>query len=195
MIEKLLYFIEKYFVTVSFFFLIFLSSNSYSQCAGEDASLTICADDLIKDSSKTINLFSLLGGSPATGGIWIDNSKPLEIAIFDGILNAQLLRNSDVYTYTYVQDPSVCSDNEATVTVKIGPYTGVPSPNVSVCDDVTSFNLFLAFDGTQLAPLQNGTWTGNTTSVTLSGNTINPKLLGEGNYSYTYTIPTLDSCP
>ena len=136
-----------------------------------------------------------MGGSPATGGIWIDNSKPLEIAIFDGILNAQLLRNSDVYTYTYVQDPSVCSDNEATVTVKIGPYTGVPSPNVSVCDDVTSFNLFLAFDGTQLAPLQNGTWTGNTTSVTLSGNTINPKLLGEGNYSYTYTIPTLDSCP
>ncbi|KQB42080.1 putative hemagglutinin/hemolysin-related protein [Flavobacterium daejeonense] len=195
MIEKLLYFIEKYFVTVSFFFLIFLSSNSYSQCAGEDASLTICADDLTKDSSKTINLFSLLGGSPATGGTWIDNSKPLEIAIFDGILNAQLLRNSDVYTYTYVQDPSVCSDNEATVTVKIGPYTGVPSPNVSVCDDVTSFNLFLAFDGTQLAPLQNGTWTGNTTSVTLSGNTINPKLLGEGNYSYTYTIPTLDSCP
>lgn len=193
MVEKLLFFVKNHFLKVSFFFLIFLSSNAYSQCAGEDASVTIC--DIQNPANQNINLFSLLGGTPSSGGTWIDNSKPLEEAEFNGVLNAQLIRNSGVYTYTYVQDPSVCTDNEATITLKIGPYTGVPSPNVSTCDDVTSFNLFLAFDGTQLAPLQNGTWTGNTTPATLSGNTINPETLGEGTYSYTYTIDAVDSCP
>lgn len=193
MLIKLLFFAKNNLVKISFLFLLLLSSNSYSQCAGNDASLTIC--DIQNPVYKNINLFSLLGGTPSPGGVWVDNSKPLEISIFNGILDAQALRNSGVYTYTYVQDPSSCSDNEATITLKIGPYTGVPSPNVSTCDDVESFNLFLAFDGTKLAPQQNGTWTGNDTSLTLSGNRINPKLLGEGNYSYTYKIPALDTCP
>ncbi len=193
MLKKILFCIKNNRIEFYFLFLFILSSNSYSQCAGNDASLTIC--DIQNPIYKNINLFNLLGGTPTTGGVWIDNSKPLEESIFNGILDAQALRNSGIYTYTYVQDPSICTNNTATVTLKIGPYTGVPSPNVSTCDDVESFNLFLAFDGTKLAPQQNGTWTGNTTSVTLSGNRINPKLLGEGNYSYTYKIPALDSCP
>ncbi|OYX79522.1 MAG: hypothetical protein B7Y83_19450, partial [Flavobacteriales bacterium 32-34-25] len=105
------------------------------------------------------------------------------------------MRNSGIYTYTYVQDPSSCTNNTATVTLRIGPYTGVPSPNVTACDDDESFNLFQAFDGTQLAPQQNGVWTANTSSVSLLGNTIKPNVLGVGTYSYTYTIPALDRCP
>jgi gliding motility-associated-like protein len=136
-----------------------------------------------------------LGGTPSTGGVWVDNSKPLEESVFDGILNAQLIRSSGVYTYTYVQDPSVCTDNEATITIIIGPYTGVPSPNVSTCDDIESFNLFQAFDGTKLPPLINGVWNDDDNAGTLSGNFINPKVLGVGTYSYTYTIPALDTCP
>ncbi|WP_278035572.1 gliding motility-associated C-terminal domain-containing protein [Flavobacterium nitratireducens] len=192
MIVKLLFYIKNNFLNLLLFCLLFLFSDAYSQCAGDDASLTIC--DIQNPVYKNINLYNLLGGTPSPGGVWIDNSKPLETAIFNGILNAQTIRNSGIYTYTYVQDPSTCSDNEATITLKIGPYTGVPS-NVSTCDDVESFNLFLAFDGTQLSPLQNGVWTAVTTPLTLSGNTINPKLLGEGNYSYTYSIPALDTCP
>ncbi len=192
MIVKLLFYIKNNFLNLLLFCLLFLFSDAYSQCAGDDASLTIC--DIQNPVYKNINLYNLLGGTPSPGGVWIDNSKPLETAIFNGILNAQTIRNSGIYIYTYVQDPSTCSDNEATITLKIGPYTGVPS-NVSTCDDVESFNLFLAFDGTQLSPLQNGVWTAVTTPLTLSGNTINPKLLGEGNYSYTYSIPALDTCP
>ena len=192
MLKKLLFSIKNNFVKLSFLCFFLFSLNSYSQCAGEDASITIC--DIQNPVNQSIDLFALLGGTPAAGGTWIDNSRPLEEAIFNGILNAQTIKNSGIYTFSYVQDPSECSDNVATITVKIGPYTGVPS-NVSICDDNESFNLFQAFDGTQLAPLQNGFWTGNTTPVTLSGNTINPKLLGEGNYSYTYTIPALDTCP
>ncbi|GGA85863.1 hypothetical protein GCM10008015_28220 [Flavobacterium palustre] len=190
---NLLSFIKNNLLKFSVFFLFLLSSNSYSQCAGEDSSVTIC--DIANPTNSNINLFSLLGGSPAPGGIWVDNSKPLEESIFNGFLNAQALRNSGVYSYTYVQDPSSCTDNEATVTLIIGPYAGVPSPNVSTCDDVESFNLFQAFDGTKLAPQQNGTWKNSVTNAPLSGNTINPKALGEGNYSYTYTIPALDTCP
>lgn len=193
MIIKLLSFIKDNFIKCSILFLLFLSSNSYSQCAGADSSLTIC--DIQNPVHKNINLFSLLGGTPTAGGVWVDNSKPLEESIFDGMLDAQTLRESGIYTFTYVQDPSVCTDNEATVTVKIGPYTGVPSPSISICNDVESFNLFAAFDGTKLAPLQNGFWTANTTALSLSGNTVNPKALGQGTYSYTYTIPALENCP
>ena len=193
MIIKLLFFIRKNFVKISFLSLFFLSSNNYSQCAGDDASLTIC--DIQNPINKNINLFSLLGGSPTGGGTWIDNSKPSEQSTFNGILNAQDLRNTGIYTYSYIQDPSACSDNQATITVKIGPYAGVASPNVSTCDDVDSFNLFSAFDGTKLAPLQNGVWTANNTPATLSGSIINPRLLGEGTYSYNYTIAAVDSCP
>lgn len=192
MIVKLLSFIKENIIKCSFLFLLFLSSNSYSQCAGNNASLTIC--DIQNPTNKNINLFSLLGPNATAGGTWIDNSKPLEESIFNGILDAQKIKNSGVYTYTYVLDPSVCTNNTATITVNIGPYTGVPSPNVSTCDDVTSFNLFLAFDGTKLSPLQNGTWK-DSNGVALSGNTVNPKNLGEGNYSYTYTIPALATCP
>lgn len=193
MVIKLLSFIKYNFIKCAILFLFFLSSNSYSQCAGTDSSLTIC--DIENPVHKNINLFSLLGGTPIAGGVWIDNSKPLEESIFDGMLDAQTLLNSESYTYTYVQDPSVCTDNEATVTITIGPYTGFPSPNVSACNDMSSFNLFAAFDGTKLAPLQNGFWTANTTSLSLSGNTISPSTLGVGNYSYTYTIPALGGCP
>ena len=170
-----------------------MSSNSYSQCAGGDANLTIC--NVQDPANQIINLFSLLTGSPTTGGTWIDNSKPVGENVFNGVVNAQLLRNSGVYTYTYVQPPSSCTISQATVTLRIGPYTGSPSPNVSTCDDVESFNLFSAFDGTKLAPQQNGTWKNNATNAVLAGSTINPKALGEGTYTYTYTIAAVDTCP
>lgn len=192
MIIKLLSFIKDNFVKCSIVFLFFLSSNGYSQCAGSSNSITIC--DIQNPTNKNINLFSFLGGSPTAGGVWVDNSKPLEESVFNGILDAQNIKNSGVYTYTYVLDPSVCTNNTATITVNIGPYTGVPSPNVSTCSDIELFNLFSIFDGTKVAPQQNGTWR-DSNGVALSGNTVNPKALGEGNYSYTYTIPALLTCP
>jgi len=191
MIIKLLSFIKHNFIKCSILFLFFLSSNSYSQCAGNDGTVTIC--NIQDPANKNINLFSLLGGTPTAGGTWIDNSKPLEESVFNGVLDAQSIKNSGVYTYTYVLNPSVCTNNTATITVNIGPYAGVPSPNVSTCNDVESFNLFSIFDGTKVAPQQNGIWRDSNGAV-LSGSIVNPKVLGEGNYSYTYTIPALAPC-
>src|SRR5215217_4670368 len=99
MVIKLLSFIKDNFINCSILFLFFLSSSSYSQCAGADATLTIC--DIQNPIHKNINLFNLLGGTPTAGGVWIDNSKPLEESIFDGMLDAQTLLNSESYTYTY----------------------------------------------------------------------------------------------
>lgn len=193
MIIKLLFFLKNNWIKFLFVFLFFLSSVSYSQCAGNDASVTIC--NIQDPANKNINLFSLLGGTPTAGGVWVDNSKPVETNVFNGILDAQALRSSGVYTYTYtVAASSGCTINQATITLNIGPYTGIPSPNVSACDDATSFNLFQAFDGTKLAPQQNGTWKNNATNAILAGNTINPQALGVGTYFYTYTIPALGSC-
>jgi gliding motility-associated-like protein len=191
MIIKLLSFIKDNFIKCFIIFLFLLSSNSYSQCAGNDATVTIC--NIQDPANKNINLFSLLGGTPTAGGTWIDNSKPLEESVFNGVLDAQSIKNSGVYTYTYVLNPSVCTNNTATITVNIGPYAGVPSPNVSTCNDVESFNLFSIFDGTKVAPQQNGIWRDSNGAV-LSGSIVNPKVLGEGNYSYTYTIPALAPC-
>lgn len=193
MIVKLLSFIKANFIKCSFLFLFFLSTNSYSQCAGQDNSVTIC--NIQDPANSSINLFSLLGGSPATGGTWIDNSKPLEESTFNGFVNVQTLRNSGIYTYTYVQDPSSCTINTATVTLKIGPYAGIPSPNVTACDDDELFNLFQAFDGTQLGPQQNGVWTAISNPASLAGNTIKPNVLGIGTYLYKYTIAAVDTCP
>lgn len=193
MIKKLLFFTKNYFVKLSFFFLLFLSIDSYSQCAGESAEILIC--NVENPVNKNIDLFALLGGSPASEGTWVDNSMPVGNNSFNGFVNAQALKNSGIYTYTYVQNLSGCTNNQATVTLKIGPYSGIPSPNVSVCDDEESFNLFQAFDGTKLQPQQNGRWTANTNANSLVANMIKPNVLGEGTYSYTYTIPALDSCP
>lgn len=190
---RLLFFVRNNLAKFSVLFLLFLSSNSYTQCAGTDTSVTIC--DVQHPSNQSINLFSLLGGGPTADGTWYDNSKPVGENVFNGIVNAQQLLNSGIYTYTYVQPSTSCTNNQATVTLKIGPYAGSPSPNISTCDDVESFNLFAAFDGTKLAPQQNGVWKNTSTGTVLSGNTINPKALGEGTYSYTYTIAAVDTCP
>ena len=56
------------------FFLLFnagISSKSYGQCAGEDASITSCD----KESNQYIDLFAALGGSPVAGGVWFDNDS------------------------------------------------------------------------------------------------------------------------
>ncbi len=193
MIIKLLFFKKNNFVWLTVFLVFLLSSYSYSQCAGSDSSVSIC--NVQNPVNQNIDLFGLLGGSPTTGGIWYDNSKPVGENDFNGFVNAQTLLNSGIYTYTYVQPSTSCTNNQATVTLKIGPYAGSPSPNISTCDDVESFNLFAAFDGTKLAPQQNGVWTNTNTGAVLTGNTINPKALGEGTYTYTYTIDAVDSCP
>ncbi|RZJ54203.1 MAG: T9SS type B sorting domain-containing protein [Flavobacterium sp.] len=109
-------------------------------------------------------------------------------------MNAQLIRQSGIFHYTYtVTGVAGCTDNSAEVTVTIGGYSGVTSPNVSVCSSVKSFNLFQAFSGLSLAPQSNGQWHNDTNNVDVR-NVINVDGV-EGTYQFTYTMPAIGTCP
>ncbi|UUF16858.1 MULTISPECIES: gliding motility-associated C-terminal domain-containing protein [Flavobacterium] len=180
-------------IILFFVFLSFLPQIVNAQCAGNDASLTVC--DIPNPSSKTINLFSLLGGSPVTGGVWTDDNSSGGLNLVTGILNAQVIRASGIYRYTYtVTGNTGCVDNSATVTVTIGGYSGVTSPNVSVCSSVVNFNLFQAFNGVDVSPQFNGQWHNDTTNENVFGSSVNVENL-EGTFYFTYTMPAIGTCP
>ncbi|AOW10183.1 gliding motility-associated C-terminal domain-containing protein [Flavobacterium gilvum] len=179
------------------FILFFCPKSVLAQCAGNDnVMLTVC--DIANTSSKTIDLFSQLGGNPTLGGTWRDDDKSGGLNKITGVLNAQQILKSGIYHYTYtVTNVSGCVDNTATVTVTIGGYTGVPAPNSSICSSETSYNLFQVFNGNFPDPQISGTWTDNDGSGGLSPTTgvLNASVaIPDDTYSYTYTIPAIGSC-
>ncbi|PWA07861.1 gliding motility-associated C-terminal domain-containing protein [Flavobacterium laiguense] len=180
---------------LSVFFLFFCSIDVNAQCAGNDTTLPdVC---LITDpSSASIDLFNGLGGSPTSGGTWKDDDKSGGLNKVTGFLNAQQIKKSGTYHYTYtVTGVSGCADNTAIVTITIGGYTGVPAPNASICNTKRAYNLFEAFNGDFLAPQSGGTWVGNTTNLGLTKNLLNASLLNyDTTYEYTYSIPAIGSC-
>lgn len=179
-------------VILFFVFLSFIPQKIYSQCAGNDAALTVC--DIVNPANKTINLFALLGPA-ATGGIWSDDNNTGGLNETNGILNVHLIRQSGIYKYTYtITGVTGCVDNSSTVTVTIGGYAGKPSPTATVCSDDGTFNLFQAFDSAYLSPHSNGQWHDDNLNQNIPGSFINVKTL-DGTYQYTYTLPAVGTCP
>jgi len=182
------------FRAVSIFILFIFSSNSVAaQCAGADTTLVIC--NISDPANKTIDLFALLGPTATPGGAWNNPTLTLGFNPATGILNAWNIRLSGTYTFTYTVNNPGCADNNATVTVIIGGYAGVPSPGAA-CDDDSSVNLFQFFDGTAFpSPQFGGIWTDNNNTGAVSGNFLNATLTGLGTFTFTYTIPGINSCP
>jgi gliding motility-associated-like protein len=183
---------------VFLFVFTFYSTSLQAQCAGEDNSITVC--DIPNVSSKSINLFSLLLGSPVAGGTWDDVDLSNAVDLTTGILNAQFVRESGVYHFTYtVEGVSGCTDNAATITITIGGYPGVSGPNASVCSDEGSYNLFQLFDGNYLDPQSNGTWSDDDNSGYLSANFLGVEsalgTLAQRTLRFTYTMPAIGTCP
>ncbi|TPG41680.1 gliding motility-associated C-terminal domain-containing protein [Flavobacterium pectinovorum] len=173
------------------FFLSIFSSTIQAQCAGDDNSFSVC--DLPNNANQTIDLFTKLNGTPIAGGVWADDDDSRGLDITTGILNAQIIRNSGVYHYTYtVTGVSGCTDTSATLEVVIGGYSGVSS-NLIVCSDVKTYNLFQAFNGIFLGPQSNGQWHDDTQNVNV-GSVVNVENL-EGDFPFTYTMPARGTCP
>ena len=179
------------------YILIFLLFNFSivvnAQCAGQDNAITVC--NILDPSSQSIDLSSLLG--PHTlGGTWSDDSFSGGLNQVTGQLNAQLIRSSGTYTYTYALDNiNGCTDS-AQIVVTIGGYSGVAAPNASVCSDDTDFNLFQVFDGTSPSPHINGTWIDDDNTNALFGYTIDASLpIAPGTYSFTYVVAGIGACP
>ncbi|QOG01949.1 gliding motility-associated C-terminal domain-containing protein [Flavobacterium sp. MDT1-60] len=190
MVEKYTNFLR---VILFFVFLSFFPSETFAQCAGDDGEVPpIC--NVADVSNQTIDLFAFLNGLPLTGGEWTDDNGSGGLNATTGILNAHLIRRSGTFNYTYtVEGFGLCPDNSATVKVTIGGYSGVSSPNVSVCSAVETFNLFSAFDGEYLAPHSNGQWHNDTTNQNIGPNLPVKNL--RGTFQFTYTMPAFGTCP
>jgi gliding motility-associated-like protein len=142
---------------------------------GENSSLELCAD------SPSVDLFTALGGTPETGGVW---SPALNSGT--GILDPSI-DPSGIYTYT-IQPTGVCTTpTSATVSVSISalPDAGA-NGSIDVCEDALRFDLFTILGGT---PDAGGVW-----SPTLSsgGSDFNPAIDISG--IYTYTVNATSPC-
>lgn len=180
------------FFSYSFYVFLLSCNLTKAQCAGEDASITIC--NIPDSTNQNINLFNLLGGTPTPGGSWTDLQQSGGLNISTGILNVWGINESDTYVFVYTVNDASCADNVATVTVTIGGYAGISNPNASACDDNNSVNLF-QFLGNFPNPQQNGYWRDDSGSGALRGNFLDATVSGLGTFSFTYTMPAIGSCP
>ncbi|OJX50938.1 MAG: hypothetical protein BGO88_07000 [Flavobacterium sp. 38-13] len=181
-----------FFQLLLFTFFLLSCNLTKAQCAGEDASITIC--NIPDPTNQNINLFNLLGGTPTPGGTWTDLQQSGGLNISTGILNVWGINESDTYVFVYTVNDASCADNVATVTVTIGGYAGISNPNASACDDNNSVNLF-QFLGNFPNPQQNGYWRDDSGSGALRGNFLDATVSGLGTFSFTYTMPAIGSCP
>lgn len=188
---------KNYFVELRlllFLLVLFLFPvKNFGQCAGLDTKTSVC--DIPNAASQSINLFGLLDGNPMAGGTWTDDDFSQALDSATGILNAQLIRESGFYRFTYtVSGVAGCADNSATITVAIGGYPGVSGPTGAACTDANAYNLFHVFNGAFLSPQSNGKWYNNTKGSPVNGSTIDPKALGVGIYQFTYSFPAIGDC-
>jgi len=174
-----------------FVFLSVLSSKMQAQCAGIDAQKIIC--DVENPVNESIDLFSLLGGSPVPGGTWSDTNKLRGLDPVTGILNAQLIVQGGVYRYTYTAPATAgCVNNKAVVTLTIGAYAGVGS-QATICSESGSFNLFTAFDSNVMGPHANGKWK-NAAGEPVESSFIVGKIDKKMTLQFTYTVPPVLAC-
>lgn len=136
--------------------------------AGTSTTVTLCTNQ------DPINLFSLLGSSAQTGGVWSPTLSSGS-GIFDPLVDL-----AGIYTYTVAGDDS-CADATAQVQVIliIGVNAGTDA-SVSLCTNSGIINLL-----TYLGPnaQTGGTWTPMLAS---GSNLFNPLVDAAGTYTYSF---------
>ncbi|WP_299676458.1 gliding motility-associated C-terminal domain-containing protein [uncultured Tenacibaculum sp.] len=172
---------------------------SYSQCAGSDASVTVCNKETDTNYQR-FNLFNQLNGSPTTGGTWTSENPVNRFALNSstGILNLWSINRFGEHKFIYTNDD--CSES-ATVTVFLGGYPGEDNIDggANACEDDTAVDLFSFLDNDLLSLSSdiNGTWNVGTGTppIALNGNFFNATVAGRGTHTLTYTVDAVDSCP
>lgn len=142
---------------------------------GLDASANYC------DTDPSIDLFTLLGGTPDTGGTW---SPALDSGT--GVFNPSV-DPSGAYTYT-IAATAVCGSVESIVTVTVSPQPFAGDDNsIELCTNDTTVDLFTVLGGT---PDAGGTWS----PALVSGTGVYDPAVDAG-IAYTYAVPALGTCP
>ena len=143
--------------------------------AGTDATLDTCS------SEDPIDLFSLLGGSPDSGGSW----SPVLTSgtgVFDPSVDS-----AGVYTYTVLGTAS-CPDASAAVTVSLATQPNAGTNGVlEICASDSPIDLFSSLGG---SPDTGGTWSPALASGT---GVFDPSVDSAG--VYTYTVLGTSPCP
>jgi subtilisin-like proprotein convertase family protein len=152
---------------------------SAATSAGSNGSISVCSN------GSALDLFSLLGGSPAATGTWTGPSALTggSLGTYNPAVNA-----SGVYTYT-VTGTSPCPTTSATVNV-----TNSPAPNagsngsINLCATGSPVNLFSSLGGT---PSTSGSWSGPSSLAGGHLGIYNPSTGSPGTYTYTVsgTLP------
>ncbi|RZK11531.1 MAG: gliding motility-associated C-terminal domain-containing protein [Flavobacterium sp.] len=138
----------------------------------------------------------MLNGTPTAGGVWTDPFQTGGLDATTGTLNVWNIHISGTYSFTYtVNNVAGCADNTSTVTVTIGGYSGITSPNGSACSDDDNVNLFQFFVGDPPSPHQNGFWIDNNNTGALNQNIFDATAVALGTYTFTYTMPAVGTCP
>ncbi|KAF2331629.1 gliding motility-associated C-terminal domain-containing protein [Flavobacterium nitrogenifigens] len=176
-----------------FIFFTLISSKLTAQCAGDDnTNELIC--DVSNPIYQSVNLFSLLEGSPVPGGTWTDDNNLKGLDPATGILSPKLIVEGGTYHYTYTAPTtSGCVDDKAVVTITIGAYAGVGS-QATVCNKARVFNLFTAFDSNAMGPHDNGTFTNTITGQVVRSVIDISDIDQKTTLYFTYTVPAVLDC-
>lgn len=140
--------------------------------AGSNGTVAACA------TNTQVNLFSGLGGSPQSGGQWIDLDATG--AVTNQFFNAALV-GPGTYQFRYLLTGTVgCASDSAVATVNVvaAPNAG-NNASTATCSNSPAFSLFPVLGGN---PQSGGNWTFN--EQPFSG-VYDPVLNGSGVYRYT----------
>lgn len=149
--------------------------------AGSDGSITIC------QSAGSLNLFTVLGGTPNTGGKWADLNVTGKMSP-TGILTLQGL--SGTYKFRYTMSTSGCPSSVATVTVTVVKQNSAGTGRDTLICGTGSFNLATLLSGSSAG----GIWSDLNLTGRLSGSTFSMNGLAAGSYSFSYTIGSPAPC-
>ncbi|WP_405252195.1 gliding motility-associated C-terminal domain-containing protein [Dokdonia sp. Asnod3-C12] len=160
--------------------------------AGIDAAYETCED------GTTINLFTLLGGTPDINGTW---SGPNGYTTTDNEANFDPSVNTEgAYIYTIAANDA-CEAVTATVTVSFFAtnYAGEDTTGVELCDNSFTNPLdlisLLETNGTDAVYVgTQGVWTDTVTGDVVSNPFTVPAVDGQQVFNYTYTTTTDDGC-
>lgn len=145
---------------------------------GTNGTLTVCSN------GPTVNLFTLLGGSPAAGGTWTRPNGTSHSGTLDPTTDP-----AGTYTYT-VAGTSPCPSASSTVQVaKVTAPNAGTNGSITVCSNMAPFQLFTVLGGT---PSGSGTWL--TPANGAHNGTFTPGTSVAGTYKYVVngTLPCVN---
>lgn len=157
---------------------------------GSDTVQVICVYDELE-----LNLYSLLGGTPDKGGVFVDvDGSNGAFNPSTNILTTKLLPGEGVFRFEYEFNSPSCPRAFATVTINntAAAFPGT-SATVDICKDAASINLFDSLGGTPFTP---GKWYNEEGDEVSSNNIYNfvPSNFDAGTHVFSYEVNGVPPC-